>query len=83
MAEKNGSGFQLVRADQVIPTTVTWLWPQRIALGKLSVIVGNPGTGKSMLTADIAARISAGRPLPGVSSSAPPPAPAGVILLRR
>ncbi len=39
---------------------INWLWPDRIARGKLTVIAGNPGLGKSQLTAYIAAIITTG-----------------------
>jgi len=38
------------------PEPVQWLWPGRFALGKLSLIAGEPGLGKSFLTLDMAAR---------------------------
>ena len=34
---------------------LNWLWPGRIAVGKLCVIAGDPGLGKSLLSLDIAA----------------------------
>jgi energy-coupling factor transporter ATP-binding protein EcfA2 len=39
---------------------VRWLWPGRIACGKVSLIVGNPGLGKSQLCASLAAIVSTG-----------------------
>lgn len=39
---------------------VHWLWPGRIPLGKLTLLIGDPGLGKSLLTVDIAARLSRG-----------------------
>jgi hypothetical protein len=39
---------------------VRWLWYRRIALGKLTVIAGNPGLGKSQITAFLAAMVSTG-----------------------
>lgn len=39
---------------------IHWLWPGRIARGKLTMIAGNPGLGKSQLTVDIAAIVSTG-----------------------
>jgi AAA domain len=48
----------------VTPERVEWLWPRRIPLGKLTIIDGDPGLGKSVLTLDLAARISRGWPLP-------------------
>ena len=43
---------------------VTWLWPRRIPRGKLSIVAGDPGLGKSYMSLDIAARISLGGPWP-------------------
>ncbi len=42
---------------------IRWLWPARIARGKLTLIVGPPGTGKSQLGVYLAAMTSRGRPL--------------------
>jgi putative DNA primase/helicase len=39
---------------------VCWLWPGRIARGKLTIIAGNPGVGKSQITASITAVVTAG-----------------------
>jgi RecA-family ATPase len=48
-----------VRAEKV-----EWLWDGRIPLGKLTVLDGDPGLGKSVITMDLAARITNGYPLP-------------------
>ncbi len=48
----------------VEPTEVRWLWPGRIALGRITMLVGRPGEGKSFLTMDIAARVSTGSDWP-------------------
>jgi putative DNA primase/helicase len=42
----------------------SWLWNGRIPLGTLTLIDGPPGTGKSTLAFDLAARITTGRPMP-------------------
>jgi putative DNA primase/helicase len=39
---------------------VPWLWPGRIPLGRLTLLVGDPGLGKSLVTLDLAARVSLG-----------------------
>ncbi|MGD2109736.1 MAG: AAA family ATPase [Phycisphaerae bacterium] len=52
------------RLSDVTPEDVSWLWPGRFPYGKLSLIVGDPGLGKSFLTLDIAARLSCGTPWP-------------------
>jgi hypothetical protein len=46
------------------PQPVTWLWPGRFPAGKLSLLMGDPQLGKSLLTLDLCARLSAGRPWP-------------------
>ena len=49
-----------------------WLWPNRIPLGKLSLIVGDPEVGKSFLTLYMAAQVSTGRPWADVPNPEPP-----------
>jgi len=44
----------------VTPEPVTWLWPGRIAKGKVTMIAGHPGLGKSQLTAGLAATVTIG-----------------------
>lgn len=39
---------------------INWLWEKRIACGKLTVIAGDAGLGKSQLTANLAATVSKG-----------------------
>jgi hypothetical protein len=54
----------LVTLSTVTPEAVSFLWAQRLAAGKLHLIVGDPGLGKSTLTLDIAARMTQGRDWP-------------------
>ena len=44
----------------VEPKPVRWLWPGRMARGKLSLIAGNPGLGKSQLTIALVATVTTG-----------------------
>ena len=44
--------------DEVEPKEVEWLWPGRIPIGKLTILAGDPGLGKSYLALDIIARVS-------------------------
>jgi hypothetical protein len=57
-----------------------WLWPDRIALGKVSMIVGDPDLGKSLITLDMAAIISTGSPWPD-SEDMSRREPGGVVLV--
>jgi len=70
----------LVRLSDVLPEKVSWLWKGLIPLGKLSLLDGDPGLGKSTVTYDIAARVTRGLPMPdGTASDLD--SPAGIILL--
>jgi hypothetical protein len=53
-----------IRMSDVQPEPIRWLWRNRIPLGKITVIDGDPGLGKSVLTLNLAARISTGEPMP-------------------
>jgi len=53
----------------VEPVQIDYLWKPRIPLGKLTFLAGDPGCGKSFMTAELAAAISTGRQLPGESRS--------------
>ena len=57
---------------------VRWLWPERIAIGKVTLLVGDPGLGKSFITLDMAARVSTGTPWPDCPDK---PNPAGGVVL--
>jgi hypothetical protein len=49
----------------VAPERVAWLWQGRIPLGKVTLLEGDPGLGKSTLTLELAARVSRGAPQEG------------------
>ena len=66
------------RASEVRPERVAWLWPGRLALGKPTVLDGDPGLGKSTLTLDLAARVTTGAAMPGGEVGGEP---RGVVLL--
>lgn len=71
---------KILCAADVMPEPVRWLWPGRIPLGKLTVIDGDPGLGKSTMMADIAARVTTHGLMPDGSRSALE-GPAGVLVL--
>ena len=60
----------VVPMSEVDPREVQWLWHNRIAAGRLSLIIGAPGAGKSFFSCDLASRISTGTPFPDGSSCA-------------
>jgi hypothetical protein len=56
--------------DTIEPVTVEWLWVNRIPFGRLTLIDGDPGAGKSFLSLKIAAMLSCGEALPGGRTTA-------------
>jgi putative DNA primase/helicase len=48
------------RFSDIEAKPVNWLWPGRIARGKLTIFAGNPGLGKSQVSTSIAATVSTG-----------------------
>jgi len=60
----------------VEPRDVDWLWPGRIPLGRITLLVGRPGEGKSFLTCDLAAHVSTGATWPDGSDC-----PQGSVIL--
>ena len=67
----NGESLSVVCIADVKSKPVSWLWPGRIPLGATTLLVGNPGDGKSMTAIDIHARSSTGAQWPDGSGNAP------------
>jgi putative DNA primase/helicase len=53
-------GLQMVCMSDVVAKPITWLWPARVALGKVTVLAGDGGMGKSTILCDLAARTTTG-----------------------
>ena len=52
--------FLYRRLSDIEAKPVRWLWPKRIARGKVSILAGHPGLGKSQITASMTAIVSTG-----------------------
>lgn len=61
--------IEMVCLDDVKMEKTNWLWPNRIARGKFTVIAGDPGLGKSQITANLAATVTAGQKWPDTGES--------------
>lgn len=59
------------RGCDVVPLPVSWLWPGWLAAGKLQLIAGAPGTGKTTLAVAIGAVLTVGGLWPDGSTVAP------------
>lgn len=58
--DKKPIGAIITCLSDIQPEAISWLWSGFIALGKLSMVMGLPSAGKTMLSLDIAARVSNG-----------------------
>jgi putative DNA primase/helicase len=56
--------LEVVCLADVTPRKIDWLWENRIAIGKVSVLAGDGGRGKSTILCDWAARTSNGERWP-------------------
>ncbi len=68
---KPDSGPTVVCMADVEPEEIRWLWYPRIARRKVTILEGDPGVGKSFVTAAIAAALSSGGGLPDCESFEP------------
>jgi hypothetical protein len=59
-ATASGQSVVSMPVSKLRPRPVDWLWPKRVPLGAITVIAGEPGLGKSLLTLHLAARLSRG-----------------------
>lgn len=64
MTRHEATHRDVVCLADVKPDPLRWLWQGRIPIGKLTLLDGNPGDGKTTITADIAARLSNGAEMP-------------------
>ena len=60
----NNVKLEILRASEVEPKEVQWLWYPYIPFGKVTLLQGDPGDGKSKLMLSIAAILSRGDKLP-------------------
>jgi hypothetical protein len=69
---------KLTCAAHITEREVQWLWRNRVPLGMLTTLSGDPKLGKSLVSLAITASVTRGAPLPGDN---PPDRPGSVILL--
>jgi hypothetical protein len=68
---KKGRRIVSVKAANVEPTRIAWLWEGWLARGKFGLWDGNPGVGKSLATTAITSTLTQGGCLPGGTEVAP------------
>ena len=63
--------LEIIRMSEIQMREVEWLWYPYIPFGKLTIIQGDPGEGKTTFALRLAAACSTGRPMPGMESLSP------------
>ena len=64
--------LRLIKMSDVEPTKVEWLWYPYIPYGKVTIIQGDPGEGKTTLILNLAALLSKGDNLPESNEKSEP-----------
>jgi len=81
-ADGNGNIFtpKLIRGSDVELETTSWLWEPYIPLGKVAILQGNPGEGKTFIALGAAAIVTRGWPFPGTDGRPGETSEAGSVL---
>jgi putative DNA primase/helicase len=75
--EPSEARVELLRGDKIKPEPISWLWPGWLAKGKLHIIGGAPGTGKTTIALSFAAIVTRGGVWPDGSGC---PGPGRVVI---
>jgi putative DNA primase/helicase len=62
---------RLINGADIVPEAIRWLWDGWLACGKLHVMAGVPGTGKTTIALALAATVSTGGKFPDGSKCEP------------
>ena len=62
---------EIIRMSEVDTQTVEWLWKPYIPFGKVTIVQGNPGEGKTTFALRLAAACTTGGALPGMKPMQP------------
>jgi putative DNA primase/helicase len=65
------TGVTLIRADGIRPEPIAWLWGGWLACGKVHVLAGAPGTGKTTAAVALAATLTIGGRWPDGTPASP------------
>ena len=80
-SDADTSTIDLLCAGNFPAQPVEWLWPDQIPIGKVTLLVGDPGSGKSLVALDIAARVSRAAPWPDANAESEDRSPQSIAAL--
>ena len=63
---RNETNLKLIQMSEVALEEIHWLWYPYIPFGKITIIQGDPGEGKTTLALRLAAACSTGKAVPGM-----------------
>ena len=63
-ANNTSVALEIIRASEITPKEVQWLWYPYIPYGKITLLQGDPGDGKSKFMLSLSALLSKGEALP-------------------
>ena len=63
MQENPNTNVPMIRMSDVVLTEVEWLWYPYLPLGKITILQGNPGEGKTYFGMELAAACTNRKPL--------------------
>ncbi|WP_081057554.1 AAA family ATPase [Burkholderia diffusa] len=66
--EKARPAVTISRASAIVPEAIRWLWSDWLPEGKLTLLAGSPGTGKTTLALALAATVTTGGTWPDGSA---------------
>jgi len=81
MTERRGTGISLVKVAEAETLQVNWLWKPYIPMECITLLEGDPKTGKTWMALAITAIITRGFPLPGEDGRFHPREPGNVLYL--
>ena len=61
-ANQNNARLEVIKASEIEPKEIEWLWYPFIPYGKVTLLQGDPGDGKSTFMLTIAALLTRGEP---------------------
>ena len=64
--------MKLIKMNEIEAKKVNWLWYPYIPYGKITLIQGDPGDGKTTFVLAVAALLTNGKPMPECKDTAEP-----------